>query len=288
MIHLITGVPGSGKTLYAVSLLEGLKSSGRPIFTDIDGYASDPPPVPWYDAPLNSIVVYDECQRIFPPDSKGRARDEAIKEMEVHRHKGIDLILITQRPGLVHSHVRALVTKHSHLVRIHGSSFAYIFTRDGIIGNTSSRSELNQCDKTTFKYPRSIFSKYTSAEVHTKTSYVPTYIKYGLSMIILAAVIAIYLFSSSASFWTGESVANADVGQTNIPVLHSLQKEPVLVESPSAAVPPSPPVYLGCVYSPTRCYCYTPAMVRSELTPDECTVVNKTLAVAPLPRQSPP
>ena len=63
MIILITGTPGSGKTLFAVSkILAWAKENKREIFADIDGLSIDgieKSPEDWRETPDGSIVVYD-------------------------------------------------------------------------------------------------------------------------------------------------------------------------------------------------------------------------------------
>ena len=79
MITLITGTPGAGKTLYAVSLLdkyakENIKllqngQEPRPLYADIDGLdmeGVEMPPDDWRDTPEGSVIFYDEIQEVPP------------------------------------------------------------------------------------------------------------------------------------------------------------------------------------------------------------------------------
>ncbi|MGL4565407.1 zonular occludens toxin domain-containing protein [Aeromonas veronii] len=76
MITLITGRPGSGKTLLAVEMIRDNANGERirPLFANIDGLAYDrlrcfplEDPTTWPDLPAGSIVVIDECQKLMPP-----------------------------------------------------------------------------------------------------------------------------------------------------------------------------------------------------------------------------
>lgn len=76
MIELITGQPGAGKTLFALTRIEErARKEGRPVFysgikdlalpwTEID-------PEKWTECPPGSIIVIDECQRVLRPRMHG-------------------------------------------------------------------------------------------------------------------------------------------------------------------------------------------------------------------------
>lgn len=136
MITLITAVPGSGKTLYAISLIDKANKEGRAVYQNIDGLkpeAFDNPtliydaPADWRDTPDGSLVIYDECQQphLYPATAKrGLVEDERLTAMETHRHTGHDLIFITQAPTFVHHHIRKLAGQHLHFYRARGISGA--------------------------------------------------------------------------------------------------------------------------------------------------------------------
>ena len=75
MITLITGTPGSGKTLRAMYLIKEALAQGRAVYTDIDGVSLDGVTTvemdhDWRDTPEGSLVVYDEVQRRWPSTGK--------------------------------------------------------------------------------------------------------------------------------------------------------------------------------------------------------------------------
>ena len=136
MIVLITGLPGNGKTLYALDWVKRkADKEQRPVFyarikgltlpwTLID-------PFEWDKCPANAIVVIDEVQQANDPtDPKSpslfgvRQRGAVVPPwaaaLETHRHKGIDLVLITQDPMLMDVHDRKLVGMHFHVKRVFG------------------------------------------------------------------------------------------------------------------------------------------------------------------------
>ena len=64
---LITGTPGSGKSLFAVAKILELQKQfpDRELFADIEGLQIDGverSPEDWRETPENSIIFYDEAQ----------------------------------------------------------------------------------------------------------------------------------------------------------------------------------------------------------------------------------
>ena len=109
MIRLITGTPGSGKTLYTVSEIMKVieKTPERPIFSDIKGLRIDgvqEAPDDWRTAPDGALIIYDECQyRTQYTKSRGRNKYQMIIDLTTHRHTGKDIWLITQNPNFLHA-----------------------------------------------------------------------------------------------------------------------------------------------------------------------------------------
>jgi zona occludens toxin (predicted ATPase) len=226
MIYLVTGVPGSGKTLYAIKLILDFIKEGRTVYADIDGLNIDgvlPAPDDWRDTPDGSVVVYDECQQKFGPDGSGRSKDTRVQALEVHRHTGHDIVFITQRERLLHTHIRDLVGKHFHIQRQYGSHVVKIFKREEVI-QTSSRSVLERCDQELWKYDKSLFDCYKSATVHTHKFRIPTKLKAMFGGIAVLIVAVVFMFTSASDFFSGHSgfdniVASAEAGDSGAMVV---------------------------------------------------------------------
>ncbi|WP_228764310.1 zonular occludens toxin domain-containing protein [Neisseria meningitidis] len=146
MITLITGVPGSGKTLSVVSdLAKKINNEwkDRKIFIEgIPELTIETTPIPeghsindmhvWLQYPENngSVVIIDEAQNVFPPRSPAVKAPPLVEWLHVHRHSGIDIILITQMPQRIDKHVRDLVGAHYH---IHKTRWAFLCVIFGTI-----------------------------------------------------------------------------------------------------------------------------------------------------------
>lgn len=181
MITLITGVPGSGKTLMAVSDLAkkvDKEWAGRKIFVHgIPDLNIPTEPIPdghsiqdmnvWLKWPENngSIVVIDEAQNIFPPRSSGSKAPELVEWLHVHRHSGVDIILITQMPGRIDKHVRDLVGAHYH---IHKTPLGVRMRYFWDYCENNPKSGMKNARPEVYKFDKKAFGLYKSAEIHTK------------------------------------------------------------------------------------------------------------------------
>lgn len=173
MITLISGVPGSGKTLYAVwSLQRELKAGRRLVVNGVKGLVLDHVMVDdewvcdWQNrCELGDIIVVDEVQRIWPQVSVGVKPTPAIEALHVHRHKGVDFIVITQHPNRMNAVIRDLVGRHVHVRRMFGLSRAMVYEWDSV---HNPKSGFRDAVKTLWKYPKDVYELYVSAEMHTK------------------------------------------------------------------------------------------------------------------------
>lgn len=269
MITLITGVPGSGKTLWAVKLIQDYLAEGRTVYADIDGLSIpgvEVTPLDWRETPDGSVCVYDECQQKFGPDGKGRASNPVISALEVHRHTGHDIIFITQRERLLHAHIRDLVGKHYHIQRMYGSHNVKIYRRDETI-DTKSVSMLNQCDQQLWTYDKKLFDCYKSATIHTHKRHLPTWLKWSIGMMLFALVLIAILGKTALSFLTGE---DAEKRLSSIALVNSAQAtetDPLIVTVTSGRIP-----LMGCAVwdQDTQCQCFDVNGYTADLPFGEC------------------
>lgn len=172
MITLITGTPGSGKTLYAVSRIikEINDNPDRPIYTDIKGLRIDgvhDAPDDWRDTPEGSLIVYDECQyRDMFKRERGRTRYDTILDMTTHRHTGRDIWLITQSPNFLHVDVLAVVGEHIHVDRPMGAKLANLYKWRQAETKPQGRTVKEKAEnRSLFKYDKTLFNYYDSVDV---------------------------------------------------------------------------------------------------------------------------
>lgn len=184
MLYLITGQPGNGKTLYTLGLVEQFRKDeaaagrpGRPVYQSgipeltLDWLPLDDPKE-WPKLPDGSIVVIDECQRVFPPRKVGAEVPPHVREFETHRHRGFDVFLITQHPQLLDIAVRKLTGRHYHLRRTFGQEVSTVYQWEEAT-DPNERGKRNTALTSRFKFPRERFTWYKSAEVHTVQKKLP-------------------------------------------------------------------------------------------------------------------
>jgi len=126
MITLIVGVPGSGKTWYAVEkLIPKLLKSKKRCFSNIRGHV-DAKKTFGFDEDFtisdfdNSLVVLDEVQFFSLRDASG----VFFRHLTVHRHTGRDYVFITQSTAALPRKWLGLVEKTIEISSIAGSQFS--------------------------------------------------------------------------------------------------------------------------------------------------------------------
>lgn len=179
MIGVITGLPGAGKTLWALYWIKAkAEKEGREVFysgiADLKLPWTEIDPEKWMECPPNSIVVIDEAQRVFRPRSHGSNVPKYVSDLETHRHLGIDVFLITQHPMLIESNVRRLGGMHFHVVRKWGGQAATVHEWGQV--KEACDKQRDDSVRHKFAYPREVFGYYKSAEVHTHKRRIPYHV----------------------------------------------------------------------------------------------------------------
>lgn len=169
MLTLLTGAPGSGKSALMVKWMGEAVEKGRPVFVynvpDLTLPHTVLDPERWHiDCPDGALVVLDEAQGAWRPAGTAAKVPDHIAKLETHRHHGLDFIIITQHPGLIHGNVRKLIGRHVHL-------------RDlGILGRwwyewpeTGNPERFRDAPhKVRYRLPKAVFGQYKSASLHVK------------------------------------------------------------------------------------------------------------------------
>lgn len=293
MIDLITGLPGNCKTLYTIAWLRDFaKKENRQVF-----YSGIPltdqgkeelgwieiDPLKWMDAPPNSIVVIDEAQRVFRNRTLGTVPGPHVTELETHRHNGIDLVFITQHPSLIDPAIRKLTQRHRHMVRIMGMRASTVNEWNGVRDDCDKPMAKKVSEKSRWKFDKSIYPLYKSAEVHTVKRNIPMrmmlipIIPLAFGVVIYNVVSYIKGKAEGKRALTEQAAQQQQPGQNQFAQFRPDEIDPVqdakqyvFKETPRVVGleytapkydeltrPSSVPVPAMCVQTKTRCKCYS-------------------------------
>ena len=221
MLYLLTGVPGSGKTLKVVSMLAKQKDfMNRPLYVDgildlkipheeiPEGESIQTWPK-W--APPGAIIVVDECQRIFRPRPSGSKVPDYVAELETHRHRGLDFLLITQHPRLIDVHLRGLIEHHTHFGKTNLGLRRKLEWTTGGAKDPESRANIREALISVYRLDKSVYGLYKSAEEHTKIRTKRSKVLYLIPIAIAMLGGGLYYF---ASFWKNMEKPIETAGQT--------------------------------------------------------------------------
>lgn len=279
MIYLITGVPGSGKTLYAVSTLvqslaaQVLKKDGqeikrrvvvdgipdlllphevmavRPTDSAIEIASAKGQSIKaegnglwnWPDwCQPGDVIVVDEVQRFWRPRGMGVKPPREIQMLETHRHLGVDFVIITQNPMLIDQNVRRLIGRHQHVRRLLGMQRAIIYDWDACSTTLSTRTATAT---SFFNYPKSAYALYKSSELHTKQKQkIPLWTSIPVLALVGAVFVGPKAFAVMSGAMTGKGVgttAQAPARSSSAPNVAALPVTPPA--SSPAFVPGSAP-----------------------------------------------
>jgi zona occludens toxin len=301
MITVITGAPGSGKTLYVIAKLlkailgtfvDGTDDKGnkvkhpRTIFSNCEGLALPHEKIDaewlndWHNrVKPGAVIFYDEAQKPWPKRVTGSKVPPAVQELETHRHKGVDFIIATQKPELVDQNVCSLAGRHLHIRRVGNSHNAIVYEWDAVSRGLLYR---NAFMKSAFRYPRWVFDWYKSADAHTK---MPRKVPFALWIALAAIAGSAYAWPALMSRITKglnpEATKTAQAGATDAkPLTPSL----IVPDAPGAvsgvstgvvagqapALVHAAPTIMGCAAAQDACRCYDQAGQVVELEPQIC------------------
>lgn len=319
-ITIVTGVPGSGKTLLTVSeLLRGIVGTTVPaqdkdgkaieiqrtVYTNINGLLLDHELIDgneeaglrgWHKwAKPGALICYDEFQKVWPPRPNGSKVPDDIQALDTHRHMGVDFILVCQHLMNVDRHILGLCDRHMHVRRVANMPLSVVYEWDH-----ASRSLLykNALTKRPWRFPKDAFKLYKSAEIHTKQRRkMPGLVWFILAGLVGAAWAAPAAFSRISDRMdptknaTLQAVAQDHKAAAPGAVVATAAagSEPVAPGQPGQAEPVE---ISGCVYQVNKgCSCFTAAGRKVEVQEDICTALEATrkpLAANALPESNLP
>lgn len=286
MLILVTGAPGSGKTLWTIPEVERLrKESSRPVFYFripelVLPWTELTDPKLWHEAPSGAIIVIDEAHKLFPQRPAGSQAPAHVAPFDEHRHKGHDVFLLTQHPNELDHYVRRRIGRHVHFERKFGVQRSRKFEWQKL-GDPEDFHSKKEAIGSEFRFPQEVFALYKSADLHTVKPALPWRkllpIAVWTIIGVCAAVFAIHNFTSgiekSETLQTTDTAAQAtQAALPRNPALEATTWSARFIERVEG-IPYSAPIYdttfspvtfpkiSGCmeirVNTRTRCSCNT-------------------------------
>jgi zona occludens toxin len=291
-ITLITGVPGSGKTLKAVwdhlrpevgrvqvSEDEWGNEQKTPstVYTNINSLKVDHELIEiggtwtktgsewkydgnpfslrnWHNWAKPGAKIYaDEFQKAWPPRPNGAPVPPDVQALDTHRHMGVDFVVITQNCRNVDRHLLGLVDRHLHVRRIANMPLAVIYEWDHASVNLNYR---NSMAKSPWRYPRNAYKLYKSAELHTKQKRKMPAVVWFILFGVCGAVYGFPTLQSRLNeriHGKAPIEAKKEASANNVSVeLGPAVKSPVVDQVNSAAAAPAAPAAIAPIAQPVQ------------------------------------
>ncbi len=176
MITIVTGVPGSGKSYFAVHMISKLKDHTK-LLHNIDGlklgitlddfcHSSGHKALDLFTTEFHEsdnsfrgyLFVLDECQTLFPKNF----RNESVQRFfQLHRHYGIDIILLSQDYKLICPSIALLSESQFRAVSDTANPLPGTFMYRKMIG-------YENIGRTFLRKKKSVFDLYKTADFDQK------------------------------------------------------------------------------------------------------------------------
>lgn len=210
-ITAISGLPGHGKTLLAVQLMDQFKKEGLRVFhlnipDLVEDFAEhfDRPIEEWHTLPKGSVLVVDECHNSFPKRPQTQKEPPWLAKLAEIRHLGIRLILITQDFRDVDAFVRRRIGCHLHVSNKTGHEFAVVHESKTLVENPKAAGAFRMAEHHPWRYPKHLYGVYKSSTMHLRNKKMPFKLKVAAVALVLLVGVLVFLSRHLAGFTSGD------------------------------------------------------------------------------------
>jgi zona occludens toxin (predicted ATPase) len=222
----------------------------------VHGRLPDQPPVDvpaimqnwWLWCKPGDMIVIDEAQFVMPRGSLGRKPPYWLQAMEIHRHYGVDFLIITQHPQLIDTTVRALVGLHRHIRSVMGSNVCMVYTWD----HASNPERYSMASKASFVRKKKHFRLFHSSVAHVKP---PSAGRWGLIVAPILLLVGLGGLAFKVNSFGGDK-APSDKAAVSAPGAAASASAP----GPKAQARPvgfmDVPKLSGCFNTGDKCQCF--------------------------------
>lgn len=255
------------------------KEQPRRFFSNIEGatQAENPQAFPWVEpipfaepldtppqqrkpdwrlCPDGSYVLYDEAHAdgqtqglerygvLFPGTGKpGESDDSRIRAMSTHRHRGMDLVFMSQWPSKIHHNIRQLAGEHVHMNRAMGLQRAGVVKWSRVQSDPYDEKQREKAEEEIWAFPQDLYGRYKSTVLHT-ASYkfrVPKKVWTMLARVVMLGLVgwALWVWVFKPTSGKAEEPAKASLSQGDA----AIALAPVGAGGPRPASPRDPLQY---------------------------------------------
>lgn len=210
----------------------------------------------WLWCKPGDLIVVDECQFVAPRGTLGRKPPYWIEALSIHRHYGVDFLLITQDVQGIDTFIRGKVGLHCHVRSVMGSQMCMVYSWD----HCSNTERTSLANKKAWLRRAKHYALFHSSIAHVAP---PTSGRLGLlgALVLLVGVLVGFpLFLGKFGKKEGEGVSVAS--------LSAPSSSPALPSSSAAqSGPDAMPRIVGCIDSPSGGYCLDDKGGRVDIAP---------------------
>ncbi|PWI34154.1 hypothetical protein DI392_08175 [Vibrio albus] len=242
-----------------------------------------------HDLPAGAVILVDEVQNIWPPRPTSSKPSEDIKYVATHRHRGNDLVYISQDFKDVDHFIRRRLQNYTHIEFV-GRDYIKKYN-DNKLFDPASKNDLRRVGGDTSKRDSKYHGVYLSSVKHThNVKFNKRLVKLLTFFALLLCVMVVCLFYAWDLFFPKEAQFNPIVEQVDttdqdgemgtLPDNHLSRLIPR-----HDILPFSAPVYdeltqdaqdypkLFCIETPSSCKCFTQQHTIYPMSDDYCASV---------------
>jgi zona occludens toxin len=201
----------------------------------------------WLWCKPGDLICIDEAQFVMPRGVLGKKPPYWLQAFEIHRHYGVDFLLITQHPQLIDTTVRALVGLHRHVRSVMGSAVCMVYTWD----HASNPERYNMANKGQFIRRAKHYKLFHSSAAHVKP---PTSGRWGLVVAPLLLILGLGGLAWKVSAFGGPKGGAAPAASAPVAAVAAASKAPQPVQRRPAGFVDVPKLS-GCYAWGEKCEC---------------------------------
>jgi len=218
----------------------------------------------WLWCKPGDLIAIDEAQFVAPRGTMGRKPPYWIQCMEIHRHYGVDFLIVTQHPGLIDTTIRALVGMHRHVRSVLGSPLCMVYVWD----HASNPERYSLANKEKFIRRAKHYKLFHSSVAHIKP---PTSGRSALAIAGLLMCLGVAGFWHKIGGMINAKASPATNAQASPSAQRAMAAAPALAEAPKRPAGfVDVPQLAGCWAQGNTCACIDRAGRRVQVSLDMC------------------